>query len=56
MGAAIMLGTLVGLMSGFFEGWPAAILFRVTDPVAEQSIAPTHGAGNCFGIGIEEEL
>jgi peptide/nickel transport system permease protein len=28
---SMVLGTLVGLMSGFFEGWPAAILFRVTE-------------------------
>jgi peptide/nickel transport system permease protein len=28
---SMVLGTLVGLMSGFFEGWPAAILFRITE-------------------------
>lgn len=28
---AMVVGTLVGLASGFFEGWPAAILFRVTE-------------------------
>ncbi len=28
---SMLLGTLVGLTSGFFEGWPAAILFRITE-------------------------
>jgi peptide/nickel transport system permease protein len=28
---SMFLGTLVGLTSGFFEGWPAAILFRITE-------------------------
>ena len=28
---SMVIGTLVGLMSGFFEGWPAAILFRITE-------------------------
>ena len=28
---SMILGTLVGLTSGFFEGWPAAILFRLTE-------------------------
>jgi peptide/nickel transport system permease protein len=28
---SMFLGTLVGLTSGFFEGWTAAILFRVTE-------------------------
>jgi peptide/nickel transport system permease protein len=27
------IGTLVGLMSGFFEGWPARILYRFTEMV-----------------------
>ena len=27
----MVIGTLVGLMSGFFEGWPAAVLFRLTE-------------------------
>lgn len=28
---SVVVGTLVGLMSGFFEGWPARILFRLTE-------------------------
>ncbi len=28
---SMVIGTLVGLASGFFEGWPARILFRVTE-------------------------
>jgi peptide/nickel transport system permease protein len=28
---SMVLGTLVGLLSGFFEGWPAAVLFRLTE-------------------------
>jgi peptide/nickel transport system permease protein len=28
---SMFLGTVVGLTSGFFEGWPAAILFRLTE-------------------------
>ena len=28
---SMFLGTLVGLTSGFVEGWPAAILFRLTE-------------------------
>lgn len=28
---SIGIGTLVGLASGFFEGWPARVLFRVTE-------------------------
>ena len=28
---AMVIGTVVGLASGFFEGWGAAILFRVTE-------------------------
>ncbi len=28
---SMVIGTLMGLMSGFFEGWPSAILFRVTE-------------------------
>jgi peptide/nickel transport system permease protein len=28
---SVVIGTLVGLMSGFFTGWPAAVLFRVTE-------------------------
>lgn len=28
---SVGIGTLVGLMSGFFEGWPARVLFRVTE-------------------------
>ena len=28
---SMVIGTLVGLMSGFFEGWPAAVLFRLTE-------------------------
>jgi peptide/nickel transport system permease protein len=28
---SMFLGTLIGLTSGFFDGWPAAILFRVTE-------------------------
>ena len=28
---SMVIGTLVGLVSGFFEGWPAAVLFRVTE-------------------------
>jgi peptide/nickel transport system permease protein len=28
---SMVIGTLFGLMSGFFEGWPAAVLFRITE-------------------------
>jgi peptide/nickel transport system permease protein len=28
---SMVIGTLVGLMSGFFEGWPSRILFRLTE-------------------------
>ncbi len=28
---SMVIGTLVGLASGFFEGWPARVLFRVTE-------------------------
>jgi len=28
---SMVIGTLIGLMSGFFEGWPAAVLFRLTE-------------------------
>jgi peptide/nickel transport system permease protein len=28
---SMVIGTFVGLMSGFFEGWPAAVLFRLTE-------------------------
>jgi peptide/nickel transport system permease protein len=28
---SMVIGTLMGLMSGFFEGWPARILFRFTE-------------------------
>ena len=28
---SMLLGTVVGLTSGFFEGWPAAVLFRLTE-------------------------
>ncbi len=28
---SIVIGTLVGLTSGFFEGWPARVLFRMTE-------------------------
>ena len=28
---SMVIGTLVGLASGFFEGWPARILYRVTE-------------------------
>jgi peptide/nickel transport system permease protein len=28
---SMILGTVVGLTSGFFQGWPAAILFRLTE-------------------------
>ena len=27
----MVIGTLIGLMSGFFEGWPARILYRFTE-------------------------
>ena len=27
----MVLGTVVGLASGFFEGWPGALLFRLTE-------------------------
>ena len=27
----MVIGTLVGLMSGFFEGWTAPALFRLTE-------------------------
>ncbi len=28
---AMVIGTTVGLMSGFFEGWPARVLYRLTE-------------------------
>jgi peptide/nickel transport system permease protein len=28
---SMVVGTLMGLMSGFFEGWPARLLFRITE-------------------------
>jgi peptide/nickel transport system permease protein len=28
---SMVIGTLMGLASGFFEGWPARILFRITE-------------------------
>src|SRR4051812_45290430 len=28
---SMVIGTVVGLTSGFFEGWPAAVLFRLTE-------------------------
>ena len=28
---SMVIGTLVGLMSGFFEGWPARLLYRLTE-------------------------
>jgi len=28
---SMLIGTLVGLMSGFFQGWPAAVLFRFAE-------------------------
>lgn len=28
---SMVIGTLIGLASGFFEGWPARILYRVTE-------------------------
>ena len=28
---SMVIGTLVGLASGFFEGWPARVLYRVTE-------------------------
>jgi peptide/nickel transport system permease protein len=28
---AMVIGTLVGLSSGFFEGWPASLLYRLTE-------------------------
>ncbi|HCB07474.1 MAG TPA: ABC transporter permease [Nocardioides sp.] len=28
---SMIIGTLIGLASGFFEGWPARVLFRVTE-------------------------
>jgi peptide/nickel transport system permease protein len=28
---SMVIGTLVGLMSGFFEGWPGRLLFRLTE-------------------------
>lgn len=28
---SMVIGTLVGLTSGFFEGWPARVLYRVTE-------------------------
>jgi peptide/nickel transport system permease protein len=28
---SMVLGTMVGLMSGFFEGWPARLLYRFTE-------------------------
>ncbi|MDQ6935642.1 MAG: ABC transporter permease [Actinomycetota bacterium] len=28
---SMVIGTLIGLMAGFFEGWPAALLFRFTE-------------------------
>ena len=28
---AMVIGTLVGLTSGFFEGWPARVLYRLTE-------------------------
>ena len=28
---SMVIGTLMGLMSGFFEGWPAQVLFRITE-------------------------
>jgi peptide/nickel transport system permease protein len=28
---SMIIGTVVGLTSGFFEGWPAAVLFRLTE-------------------------
>jgi peptide/nickel transport system permease protein len=28
---SMVIGTLMGLMSGFFEGWPAKVLFRITE-------------------------
>jgi peptide/nickel transport system permease protein len=28
---SMIIGTLVGLASGFFEGWPARVLYRVTE-------------------------
>ena len=27
----MVIGTLVGLTSGFFAGWPARVLFRLTE-------------------------
>jgi len=30
-GISMIIGTVVGLTSGFFEGWPAAVLFRLTE-------------------------
>ena len=28
---SMVIGTLIGLMSGYFGGWPGAILFRLTE-------------------------
>ena len=28
---SMVIGTAMGLMAGFFEGWPAAVLFRLTE-------------------------
>jgi peptide/nickel transport system permease protein len=28
---SMVLGTMVGLMSGYFEGWPARVLYRLTE-------------------------
>jgi peptide/nickel transport system permease protein len=28
---SMVIGTLIGLMSGFFEGWPARVLYRLTE-------------------------
>ena len=63
-GIAVMIGTVVGLLAGFYRGWTDTVLSRLTDVVLAFPIlllglglaAACSGANGCFGGLIQPGL
>jgi ABC-type dipeptide/oligopeptide/nickel transport system permease subunit len=63
-GIAVMIGTVVGLLAGFYRGWTDTLLSRLTDVVLAFPIlllglglaAACSGANGCFGGLIQPGL
>jgi peptide/nickel transport system permease protein len=63
-GLAVLIGTMIGLVAGFYRGWTDTILSRLTDVVLAFPIlllglglaAACSGADGCFGGLIEPGL